>query len=133
MAFPDDPNREDLSAVIEGYLAGARGGPDRRLLLRIDAAVGEVGAEVLRRGDADELDRLARRVVRDARHAPSHASVLATLGVLSHYATGRAAPAAPSTPTSAMLALGGQLSVWLERIVVIAFVLVAIGLALALA
>ena len=37
------------------------------------------------------------------------------------------------TPTFTMLALGAQVGVWIERIVVIAFVLTAIGLALALA
>jgi hypothetical protein len=52
----------------------------------------------------------------------------------------RAAPPAPPpaaapearTPTFAMLALGAQVSAWAERIVVIAFVLTAIGLALEL-
>jgi hypothetical protein len=42
-----------------------------------------------------------------------------------------AAPEAP-TPTFTMLALGAHVSTWIERIVVIAFVLTAIGLALEL-
>jgi hypothetical protein len=42
-----------------------------------------------------------------------------------------AAPEAP-TPTFTMLALGAHVSAWIERIVVIAFVLTAIGLALEL-
>ena len=37
------------------------------------------------------------------------------------------------TPTFTMLTLGAQVGAWLERIIVIAFVLAAIGLALALA
>jgi hypothetical protein len=43
-------------------------------------------------------------------------------------------PAAPEarTPTFTMLALGAQVSAWLQRIIVIAFVLTAIGLALEL-
>ncbi len=43
-----------------------------------------------------------------------------------------AAPEA-STPTFTMLALGAHVSTWIERILVIAFVLAAIGLALELA
>jgi hypothetical protein len=39
----------------------------------------------------------------------------------------------PRTPTFSMLALGAQVGAWMERIIVIAFVLTAIGLALALA
>jgi len=98
-------------------------------------------------------ERLARRIVDDADLPPGrHESIAAALAGLIDYTVGdswidppprrpgrrvrtaeAAATAAVSrTPTHAMLALGAQVSAWMQRVVVIAFVLTAIGLALEL-
>jgi hypothetical protein len=154
--------RGDLAAVIRDYLddaesdrvydPGFRRSPSRdrslrRELLRIEAALGDLDVERLERADPAEVDRLAEAVVDDARIASTHSSVVAALGILTDFAAwreepaprrrprrrrGHAEPEAPRTPTGTMLALGTQVSAWFERLVVIAFVLVAIGLALAL-
>jgi hypothetical protein len=154
--------RGDLAAVIRDYLddadsdrvydPGFRRSPSRdrslrRELLRIEATLGHLDVEALEHADPVAIDRMAQAVVDDARVASSHSSVVAALGILTDFAAWREEPAprrrprrrhaeadhaAPRTPTGTMLALGTQVTAWFERLVVVAFVLVAIGLALAL-
>jgi hypothetical protein len=91
--------------------------------------------------------RLAWQIVDDAGLPPTRlVSIVEALGCLSAYTPQSAGPPAdrpraapspkpalePSTPTFTMLALGAHVSAWMERIIVIAFVLTAIGLALEL-
>jgi len=129
----------------------------RVALGHVDAAAGGLDPGVLGAMDAGELEQLGRRAVDRAGLSPSRLPfVLQALHSLSAYAADRngaaaapapaaaAAPAAataataavpppdPRTPTYAMLALGAQLGTWTERIIVIAFVLTVIGLALEL-
>jgi hypothetical protein len=97
---------------------------------------------------AGGLDRLGRRIAADAGLPPTRAgSIVAALrGLADHRLEPRARvtdpspvpfPSPPSeapvaTPTHAMLQLGAQVGVWTERIIVVAFVLAVIGLALEL-
>ena len=132
----------------------------RVALGHVDAAAGGLDPGALGAMDAGELEQLGRLAVDRAGLSPSRLPLmLQALHSLSAYAadgngsavrsgpavrTGATAPSAavarggavaepdPRTPTYAMLALGAQLGTWTERIIVIAFVLTVIGLALEL-
>jgi len=126
----------------------------RRSLVHVQAhATGEELAAADTLGAA-ALERLARQIVDDAGlPAARTGAMVAALRALSTYAgadtwtdpappTGAVRPPRrsepseavppPGSPTYAMLALGAQAGAWIQRIIVIAFVLTAIGLALAL-
>lgn len=139
-----------LGDVIAEYLrdaeAGARRHADvrelRRDLTHAAAELGTMDVDALRARHVEALvDEL-----RDAGFPPDRVrSSLEALQSLYAYALGRglvrsspliglAAPASPArTPTNAMLALGEQAVTWTVRVIVIAFVLIALGLVVALA
>jgi hypothetical protein len=97
---------------------------------------------------AGGLERLGRRIVDDAGLPPARlGSIVAALRGLAEYQLEPRArvadplpipyPTPPSdaavpSPTHAMLELGARVGAWTERIIVVAFVLAAIGLALEL-
>jgi hypothetical protein len=114
----------------------------RRSLAPVQAAARSLDLSVLDH-DAAAPERLGRQVVEHERLPPSRLGpiVAALRSVCAFAVTG--APATPATedrsdapepltPTYAMLALGAHVGAWTERIIVIAFVLTAIGLALEL-
>jgi hypothetical protein len=120
----------------------------RRALDHVDASARDVDIAAL---DAASVELLAHRIVEDEALPPSRlGSIEHALRCLSAYAADRrpyvadpdqVAPPPPVVapvagpvvaPTFAMLALGERLGVWTERIIVIALVLTAIGLAIAL-
>ena len=122
----------------------------RRTLEHVEAAAGAVGGTDLRAMNARELERLGWQVVDYAGLPPSRApAVIDAIRRLSTY-TRTESPAEPPpryrqmperatapsgpvrTPTETMLALGAQLSRWIERMMVIALLLTALGLGLAL-
>jgi hypothetical protein len=125
----------------------------RRSLVHVQAHA--TGAELAAADalGATALERLACQIVDDAGLPRARVvAMVAALRGLSAYASAdtwadlpprprdlpprrsEPAEATPSTgsPTYAMLALGAQAGAWMQRIIVIAFVLTAIGLALAL-
>jgi hypothetical protein len=123
---------DDLGRMLATYLRDAEAGRAlaadgeaytpagiRRLraaLVLVDVAVGTVDPGDVDPVDAATIDRLSRQVSGQPGPRPAPAEPVAAV----------------RTPTATMLALGTQVSSWLERIVVIAFVLAAIGLALEL-
>lgn len=151
--------RETLGDAIADYLRAAEAGivrdadgrtytpaalrSLRRTLTSVDAAVGDLGLETFSPTDGAALEALARRVI-DSRGLPP-----SRLGPIVDALRRLLAPAEPRrplqpvpemfpsaaspTPTFAMVALGASVSAWIERIIVIAFVLTAIGIALELA
>jgi hypothetical protein len=124
----------------------------RRTLDHVESAVGALGLADLHAMNAKELESLGWQVVDYAGLPPSRApAVVEALRRLSTYSRTespsdpppriRAVPAgapAPAgtpptpTPTHTMLTLGAVVGAWIERVMVIALVLTAIGLALAL-
>jgi hypothetical protein len=141
-----DPNGRMYSATA---LRGLR-----RTLADVDAILGDVALTDIHDADEAALEALAWRVVDRGSLPPSRlATIIDALGRLSAWAepgprAGRRPRAEPAphpspppprppsvsgaarTPTFTMLALGEHVGVWIERIIVIAFVLTAIGLAL---
>jgi hypothetical protein len=125
----------------------------RRALAQVEAAAGPLDAATLKLMDAAAIERLSRQVVEHAGLPPSRLdTIVDALRGLAAYTGARRSPADPPlraapkpapqspsaaapearTPTFTMLALGSHVSAWIERIIVIAFVLTLIGLALEL-
>jgi hypothetical protein len=122
----------------------------RRTLDHVESAVGALGLADLHAMNAKELEALGWQVVDYAGLPPSRAPVVVeTLRRLSTYsrtdspadppprirpvpASAPAPAGTPRTPTHTMLTLGAGVGAWIERVMVIALVLTAIGLALAL-
>lgn len=140
----------DLGTVIPEYLAVAYGDGHsaaelrsmRRALEQIEAGAGGLDHAALAAMDERSRARLAWQIVDDAGLPPGRLVTIAeALRSLAAYAPEATEPSSSSpraapetrTPTFAMVALGAHVSAWVERIIVIAFVLTAIGLALALA
>jgi hypothetical protein len=141
-----DPNGRMYSATA---LRGLR-----RTLADVDAILGDVALTHIHAADDVALESLAWRVIDRGGLPPSRlGTIIDALRRLSAWAEPgpRAgwrpqaehapdpSPSPPSprtlsraarTPTFTMLALGEHVGVWIERIIVIAFVLTAIGLAL---
>jgi hypothetical protein len=126
----------------------------RRALGHVDEALGDMRLSVVEDSDRAAVDGLARRVADHEGLSPSRTGpVVDALNTLFAYVTWQRPayplrwerpprhdppdpappPAGTTTPTFTMLALGAHVGAWIERIIVIAFVLTAIGLALALA
>jgi hypothetical protein len=121
----------------------------RRTLAHVEANLDDADLASVDHADGAALEALARRVVDRGGLPPNRLeTILDALRRVSAPAgpqfqaepQARVQPApdpvtspAARTPTFAMLALGAHISVWVERIIVIAFVLTAIGLALELA
>jgi hypothetical protein len=162
MATPVDlrpvrpPGGADLGAAIARYLEDAETGRARaadgapytppglrslrRSLEHVHAALPAMSVPELRALNAEELESLGRQIAGDDGHTPVIVDALRRL-----WASARAetapdppppgnlpAPAPVPTPTQAVLLLGAQASAWIERAMVIALVLTAIGLAVAL-
>jgi hypothetical protein len=161
MATPVDlrpvrpPGGADLGAAIARYLEDAETGRARaadgapytpaalrslrRSLEHVHAALPAMSVPELRALNAEELESLGRQIAGDEGHTPVIVDALRRL-----WASARAesapepppgvppAPAPVPTPTQAVLLLGAQASAWIERAMVIALVLTAIGLAVAL-
>jgi hypothetical protein len=117
----------------------------QRALGHVDAALGDMKLSAVDDTDRAAVEELARRVADHEGLPPSRTGpVVDALSTLFAYATWQRpdpapppagpapSPADTKTPTFTMLALGAQVGTWIERIIVIAFVLTAIGLALAL-
>ena len=154
--MPTTPSNE-LEAVIAGFLAEAgegsvrdgTGRPYSRAavhelrgsLAHVAAELGTIDVAAVRGRDVGAMiDGLAAAGLPPARVT----AVVDALRAVYAYAVGRglvrtsplvgladAEPEQPS-PTDAMLELGERLAVWVVRAIVIAFVLVAVGLAFAL-
>jgi hypothetical protein len=118
-----------------------------RTLAHVEAALADVELVHVVHADSVALEALAWQVIDRSDLAPDRIpAVVDALRRVAAAAAPTPAPArAPSdpvkdppsrpqsrTPTFTMLALGSQVGLWIERIVVVAFVLTAIGLALAL-
>jgi hypothetical protein len=115
----------------------------RRALSPVQAVAGSLDLAALDRVDADTPEQLGRQVVEHAGLPQSRVEpIVAALRSVYGYAAARGrgsrtterrsgSPAAP-TATDAMLTLGAQVGACMERIIVIAFVLTAIWLALEL-
>jgi hypothetical protein len=149
-----------VGALIADYLRDAEAGRVRdpaggtytpaslrslsRSFALVEAAAPQLDAGGLAGVADSELEQIGRHVLEQAGLPQSRlGSIVHALRILSAYAGGRAVAqrasppylvAAPEarTPTYTMLALGSHVSAWIERILVIAFVLTAIGLLLAL-
>jgi hypothetical protein len=150
------PGSETLETVIPDYLRAAEAGRVldasghrysaaalrslQRTLAHVEATLGDVELTQVARADGVGLEALAWRVIDRAGLPPSRlAPTVEALRLLS--ASGTPQPPAPPpsdpvrdlparSPTYTMLALGAEVGVWIQRIIVIAFVLTAIGLAL---
>lgn len=143
----------DLATVIRQYvgaadahaLPGTRGASPaalrsmRRALSSVELVAAGLDHAELCAMDERSRAGLARQIVDAAELPPARLitieEALRAVAAFTPRAGGPPPPrAAPETrtPTVAMAALGGHVSLWMERLIVIAFVLTAIGLALAL-
>jgi hypothetical protein len=115
----------------------------RRALSPVQAVAGSLDLAALDHVHADTPAQLGRQVVEHAGLPPSRVEpIVAALRSLCGYAAARRRSARATerrrgsdgapTQTDAMLALGARVGAWTERIIMIAFVLTAIGLALEL-
>lgn len=113
----------------------------QRALVQVEAQASSAEIAAAAAAGAGGLERLGRRIVDHAGLPPARVdTIMAALRGLAEYrleprARSAEPPprdAATPSPTYAMLALGAQVGAWTERIIVIAFVLAAIGLALEL-
>jgi site-specific recombinase XerC len=140
----------ELGAVIADFVrdvgTGARSPDDARELRRdltyVAAELGTMHVEAIR---PRHVHALVEEVSEAGLPPDRVRSIVESLRSLYAYAIGRglvrtsplvglALPEGPSpTPTNAMLALGEQVVAWTVRAIVIAFVLVAVGLAVVLA
>ena len=140
----------DLSTVIRQYVGAAKADAlpgthspaalrsMRRALANVELVAAGLDHAELAALDDRSRSRLARQIVDDAGLSPDRLvtidEALRALAAFTPQAGDpppRAAPESP-TPTVAMANLGGHVSLWMERLIVIAFGLTAIGLALAL-
>ena len=111
----------------------------RRALTPVQAVAGTLELATLDHGE-HAPEQLGRQVVEQAGLPPSRlepivAALRSVCGFAAEGGRGARATERPlggpkaATPTDAMLILGAHVGVWTERIIVIAFVLAAIGLA----